>query len=360
MKPTLLKTMSFALSMLFVLMMCIGCSIQGPSGPQGPAGADGKNGANGTNGKSAYELAVDNGYTGTLDEWLASLSQPNGDKGADGITPQLKIGEDNYWYVSYNNGATWESLNVKATGDKGEVGEAGRGISKAEIIDGCLWITYTDSPNAPVNIGSINPETETTVHEFLILDILPDNTYIITGLKDRTLTNITIPSKINGTFITKIASNAFENNTLIQSVTIPDSITEIGQSSFKNCTNLKEVIIGPDSSLISIDAYAFSECSSLEHIYIPKDTVYIGAYAFYNSGLTTAFFENPEAWNIAGSYSGYPAYFNPVGLSESAAMLKGTFSYGGKTYSFFKQNWLNNHAYIGTSGYYYINIGNRE
>ena len=42
-----------------------------------------------------------------------------------GVTPQLKIGEDNLWYVSYDNGATWISLGVKATGDTGATGEKG-------------------------------------------------------------------------------------------------------------------------------------------------------------------------------------------------------------------------------------------
>ena len=37
-------------------------------------------------GKSAYELAVQEGYTGTLDEWLASL---HGKDGVDGVTPDM-------------------------------------------------------------------------------------------------------------------------------------------------------------------------------------------------------------------------------------------------------------------------------
>ena len=44
---------------------------------------------------------------------------------AGGVTPQLKIGEDNLWYVSYDNGTTWISLGVKATGDTGATGEKG-------------------------------------------------------------------------------------------------------------------------------------------------------------------------------------------------------------------------------------------
>ena len=43
-------------------------------------------------------------------------------KGEDGVTPQVKIEEDGYWYVSYDNGATWSSLGVKATGNAGEAG----------------------------------------------------------------------------------------------------------------------------------------------------------------------------------------------------------------------------------------------
>lgn len=41
-------------------------------------------GTNGTNGKSAYQVAVDEGFVGTESEWLASLVGAKGDDGADG------------------------------------------------------------------------------------------------------------------------------------------------------------------------------------------------------------------------------------------------------------------------------------
>lgn len=47
----------------------------GPAGPQGPAGADGADGAPGAAGKSAYQYAVDGGYTGTEAEFSAKLAQ---------------------------------------------------------------------------------------------------------------------------------------------------------------------------------------------------------------------------------------------------------------------------------------------
>ena len=42
-------------------------------------------------GKSAYQVAVDNGFEGTEAEWLLSLK---GDNGADGYTPQKGV---DYW-----------------------------------------------------------------------------------------------------------------------------------------------------------------------------------------------------------------------------------------------------------------------
>ncbi|AMR62824.1 hypothetical protein ABD80_19380 [Bacillus atrophaeus] len=46
-------------------------------GDPGATGATGAKGAAGKDGLSAHELAVQQGFTGTLDEWLASLKAPN-------------------------------------------------------------------------------------------------------------------------------------------------------------------------------------------------------------------------------------------------------------------------------------------
>lgn len=47
-------------------------------------------GEDGKDGKSAYQLAVDNGYPSRLDTWLASLKGDKGDKGDSAIT--VKVG----------------------------------------------------------------------------------------------------------------------------------------------------------------------------------------------------------------------------------------------------------------------------
>lgn len=77
---------------------------------EGTDGRDGVDGEPGTDGKPGQD--GDDGQDG----------KP-GEDGKDGITPQLKI-ENEYWYISYDNGASWTQLG-KATGDKGDKGDKG-------------------------------------------------------------------------------------------------------------------------------------------------------------------------------------------------------------------------------------------
>ena len=73
-------------------------------------------------------------------------SGDNGAAGQDGVTPQLKVGEDNCWYVSYDNSQTWTSLNVKATGDKGDTGEKGEtGLIPYIGDNGNWWLGDADT-----------------------------------------------------------------------------------------------------------------------------------------------------------------------------------------------------------------------
>ena len=88
---------------------------QGPQGPQGDPGQNGSNGSNGQNGKSAYELAVDNGYMGSVDEWLNSLKGANGNNGSNGKSA-YEIACDNGF-----EGTVQEWLNSL----KGEQGQQG-------------------------------------------------------------------------------------------------------------------------------------------------------------------------------------------------------------------------------------------
>ncbi len=75
------------------------------------------------------------------------------------------------------------------------------------------------------------------------------------------------------------AHNLYLNGTLVTTLTIPDSVTSIGNDAFYNCDSLTSVTI-PDS-VTSIGEYAFSDCTSLPSVTIPDSVTSIGVGAFY-------------------------------------------------------------------------------
>lgn len=120
-----------------------------------------------------WEVSYDEG-----DTWTSLGVKATGDKGdkgdrgeagQNGTTPRLKIGNDNFWYVSDDGGKTWASLGAKATGKAGadskngtngkdgkdgKDGQDGVGIAKAEIDEsGALILTFTDGRT--VDLGRV-------------------------------------------------------------------------------------------------------------------------------------------------------------------------------------------------------------
>ena len=75
-----------------------------------------------------------------------------------------------------------------------------------------------------------------------------------------------------------IADTAFENCTLLTSITIPDSLITIGEYAFNGCTALTDITI--PNSVISIGSYAFDWCSSMTSVTIPESVTHIGWRAF--------------------------------------------------------------------------------
>ena len=113
----------------------------GPQGPKGDTGATGPQGPKGDigpvgeDGLSAYMIAMENGFSGTEEQWLASLKGDKGDKGDTGATgatgpqgPKGDTGETGPQGPKGDTGATGPQGpkgDTGATGPQGPKGDTG-------------------------------------------------------------------------------------------------------------------------------------------------------------------------------------------------------------------------------------------
>lgn len=102
----------------------------------------------GSNGKSAYEIAVDNGFVGTEQEWLESLK---GEDGKDATAPTVEIDDGGYWVI---NG---KATNVLAVGVNGENGKDGvNGKDGKDGKDGTNGVNGHDGLTPTITISDDN------------------------------------------------------------------------------------------------------------------------------------------------------------------------------------------------------------
>ena len=91
------------------------------------------------------------------------------------------------------------------------------------------------------------------------------------------------------------ANNLYLNGELVTDLVIPDGVTEIKYSAFRNCTGLTSVTIG--NSVTSIGGDAFRGCSGLTSITIPNSVTSIGELAFYLcTGLKEVHISDLASW----------------------------------------------------------------
>lgn len=138
-----------------------------------PDGSNAAIGGGGEAGKSAYQVAVDNGFSGTVNQWLASLIGPSGSNGTNGKSAyQLAVDAG---FVG--NEATWRASLV---GSAGPTGPAGPAANPSPTIDNVVWTnglmtSYTEDGVA-VSLtydidGNIASETRNGVTKSIVIDV---------------------------------------------------------------------------------------------------------------------------------------------------------------------------------------------
>ena len=100
---------------------------------------------------------------------------------------------------------------------------------------------------------------------------------------------VTIPLAIDGYPVTAVGeySPVFPAPDSVTSVSIPDSVTSIGEYAFNGCSGLTSVTIG--DSVTSIGGFAFYECNGLTSVTIPYFTFYVRTAFHYSTQVNRDF-----------------------------------------------------------------------
>ena len=291
--------------------------VSGKNGNDGNDGTDGENGGNNSSGQNGED-----GKPGA-----------DGKDGKDGITPQLKI-EEGYWYVSYDNGATWTELGKAIgedgeKGDKGDKGDAGNDGQNGDSMftsvtydENNVYFTLTDGSVLIVPRGKNSGTGENDPSDIIKFEDLNVKSALLQMDIDTNgdgeisygeAANYTGSLKINGNNILSfkecqyftgvtsvsfygctnlfeivlpnsldtIANNAFKGNTKLVSLILPNSCVFIGEGAFYNCSKLKSIDL---INVKTISNDAFRNSDNLVSINMPN-VVTIGSSAFYDCDL---------------------------------------------------------------------------
>ena len=149
-------------------------------------------------GKSAYEVAVENGFSGTETEWLASLKGAtgapgaNGKDGTDGKTPY--VGDNGNWYIGADDTG---KPSRGAKGDKGEKGDPGSPGAKGDKGEpGAKG--EPGSPGAKGDKGDPGATPNLTIGSVTTLEAGQNATASITGESPDLTLNLGIPKGADG------------------------------------------------------------------------------------------------------------------------------------------------------------------
>ena len=212
-----------------------------------------------------------------------------------------------------------EGLTLKVTYANGKKETVSEGFT-------CTVDPFDKSGYYPVTVAygekTLN-YTVTVASEGLAFELM-EGECVLRGIGDCSDTDIIIPSRYEGEKVTMIGGYAFEDNTTIRSVVLPEGVLSIADYAFVGCTALESVKL-PDSLetltggcfrgctalkdvklpiyLQKIGSFTFASCPQLSYLVIPKSVVTMGRHVFAdNDNLSYVYCEaqsKPNGWDSA-------------------------------------------------------------
>lgn len=175
---------------------------------------------------------------------------------------------------------------------------------------------------------------------------------VITGTKKK-IKDLVIPEHINGVQVVGIGNNAFKDNEILETITLPTNLTQIGDKAFYNCTSLEQINV-PDL-VQSIGESCFENCTQLKHVTLGRELNSIGQGAFFNC-FRILEFKFPRRYTINFNVDIFDHRSNVTCLylpekysSRNAYSICRNYSY------VFKYNDENSYI-VEEDGYYFVNI----
>lgn len=259
---------------------------------------------NGTGGDSdgypqiGVKKGSDGVYYWTINgEWLYD---DKGDKiRAEGVTPEMKI-EDGYWWVSYDNGSTWEKLGAATAG-----GSGGGDCIITDVEQTEIDVTFTLSDGTKITVPKTQPYSDEDFIEF------KDNNVKLICVtnwdknRDGELSYAeaadvkSIGTKFAGSSIVsfdelrhfvsleRLDIGAFKECKSLSAIGLPAGIKTIAKEAFYGCQNISQIALA--EALTEIGDGAFALCSSLQSISIPKSVVNMGTGVFASCQQLSSF-----------------------------------------------------------------------
>lgn len=204
--------------------------------------------------------------------------------------------------------------------------------------DNATWSYDTESETLTISgtgeFEPINEETAKRAQNVVIEDgitAVPPRAFI----NYRYVTQVTLPDSV-----TKVGENAF-SSCPVTNITLPDSMTQIGKGAFQGCQSLEEItlpsgltkieadtfrgcdlksVVLPDG-ITSIGQEAFSRCDYLETIEFPDGLLGIGTRAFEGCKLSQVSLP-ASLIRIGDDAFGYCADLNDIRVAEENPIYK--------------------------------------
>ena len=180
--------------------------------------------------------------------------------------------EDGFWSgesetveSSANGSDVWESAEM----DGAEAGDEAVKRDAAAFVSGDVEENVEETGETNELEEALSESAEMTEGDFSY--VIVNNSYARITRYSGSATSVQVPSIIGGYAVQVIGARAFQGNTVLESVELPDGLTTIYAYAFENCTGITSIHL-PDS-ITTLGYKVFGGCSNLESANYPVNWV---------------------------------------------------------------------------------------